>query len=200
MSWNFNLDPNMIIVGSVRSDGQISDFSNRPGNACLTVYGVCRERLMDRFMVAPGELILLPDGEGGFVRRSGTSFAAPLVSGAIALLHDRWPWLAQHPAESVDIILNSATDLGAPGVDAVYGHGLLNVLASQSPLNYNNLQFYVVSNGVMTARSAAEMRATGVPTTWRLTVSTFVSTSRSAAPSAISTCRCRPTWSARCAR
>ena len=43
---------------------------------------------------------------------------------------------------------------------------MLDVQASQSPLNYNNLQFYVVSNGVMTARSAAEMRATGVPTTW----------------------------------
>ena len=166
ISWNFNLDPNLIIVGSVRSDGTISAFSNTPGNACLTTYGVCREKLMNRFMVAPGELILLPDGQGGFVRRSGTSFAAPLVSGAIALLHDRWPWLASHPEESVDIMLQSATDLGAPGVDAVYGHGLLNVAASQSPLNYNNLQFYEVRNGVMTARTAAEMRATGVKSTW----------------------------------
>jgi hypothetical protein len=117
-------------------------------------------------MVAPGELILLPDGQGGFVRRSGTSFAAPLVSGAIALLHDRWPWLAQHPDESVDIILQSATDLGAPGVDPVYGHGLLNVAASQSPLNYNNLQFYEVHNGVMTHRAIGELRATGARTTW----------------------------------
>ena len=121
---------------------------------------------MNRFMVAPGELILLPDGLGGFVRRSGTSFAAPLVSGAIALLHDRWPWLAQHPDESVDIILQSAADLGAPGVDAVYGHGLLDVQASQSPLNYNNLQFFEVRGGVMTHRTAGEMRATGVRTTW----------------------------------
>ena len=78
-------------------------------------------------MVAPGELILVSDGQGGVTRQIGTSFAAPLVSGAIALLHDRWPWLSNFPVETANIILNSAKDLGAPGVDAVYGHGLLDV-------------------------------------------------------------------------
>lgn len=56
------------------------------------------------------------------------------MSGAIALLHDRWPWLAQHPDATTDIILKSARDLGAPGVDPVYGAGLLDVTASQSGL------------------------------------------------------------------
>ena len=167
LNWNFHLDPNLIIVGSIRSDGQISSFSNTPGTACLMSRGECRERLMNRFIVAPGELILLPDGQGGFVRRNGTSFAAPLVSGAIALLHDRWPWLANHPRESVDIILRSARDAGAPGVDEIYGHGILDVGASQSPLNYGNLQFFEVRDGVMTARSAAEVRAGGVKSTWQ---------------------------------
>ena len=164
--WSFHLDPNLIIVGSVNSSGQISSFSNTPGNACLLSGGQCREPLMNRFMVAPGELILLPDGLGGFVRRSGTSFAAPLVSGAIALLHDRWPWLANHPRESVDIIFQSARDLGAPGVDPIYGHGLLDVAASQSPLNYNNLVFYEVRNGVMTQRSITDLRSGGAQTSW----------------------------------
>ena len=164
--WNFDLDPNLIIVGSVGMNGVISEFSNTPGSACLRATGGCREMLMNRFMVAPGELILLPDGNGGFVRRSGTSFATPIVSGAIALLHDRWPWLANHPRESIDIIFRSAQDLGAPGVDPVYGHGLLDVAASQSPLSYANLQFYEVRDGVMTARSAADLRASGVSTTW----------------------------------
>jgi hypothetical protein len=39
----------------------------------------------------------------------------------------------------VQIILRSATDLGAPGVDPVHGWGLLNVEAAQSPLNFDNL-------------------------------------------------------------
>ena len=167
LRWDWSRNPNLIVVGSIRMDGQISSFSNTPGTTCLLDGEICRQRLMDRFIVAPGELILLPDGQGGFIRRSGTSFAAPLVSGAITLLHDRWPWLARHPRESVDIILRSARDLGEPGTDPVYGRGLLDVAASQSPLSFANLQFYEVRNGVMTARSAADVRAVGVDTTWQ---------------------------------
>ena len=168
IAWNWATDPNLIVVGSVDPSGQISSFSNTPGTSCLLSWGSCNEanRLWNRFIVAPGELILVSDGRGGFVRRSGTSFAAPLVSGAIALLHDRWPWLAQHPDETVDIILRSAKDLGAPGVDAVYGHGMLDVRASQSPLNFNNLAFYEVNNGVISSRTAQSIRADGVKSSW----------------------------------
>ena len=167
MLWDWARDPNLIIVGSTRVDGTISSFSNTPGSACLMQGDQCREMLMNRFIVAPGELILVPDGQGGFVRRSGTSFAAPLVSGAITLLHDRWKWLAHYPRETVDIILRSARDLGAPGVDPVYGHGMLDVAASQSPLDFNNLLFFESRNGVLTHRSAADLRAGGVSTTWQ---------------------------------
>ena len=167
IDWDFSHDPHLIIVGGVNLAGDISSISNTPGEACLMDGDVCRDLLMNRFMVAPGELILLPDGQGGFVRRSGTSFAAPLVSGAITLLHDRWPWLAKHPAETVQIMLESARDLGAPGVDPVYGHGMLDVEASQSPLNFDNLQFYEVRNGTMVARPAGQLRAAGIDTTWQ---------------------------------
>ncbi|HWD28248.1 MAG TPA: S8 family serine peptidase [Rhizomicrobium sp.] len=135
---------NLLIVGSVGPTGQISSFSNTPGNACMTILGLCFEqnKLMYHYLVAPGELMLVSDGNGGVTRMSGTSFAAPLVTGAVALLQDRWPWLQQHAAETTQIILQSATDLGAPGVDPVYGWGELNIEASQSPLNFNNLIVY----------------------------------------------------------
>lgn len=165
--WDWTRDPNLILVGSVDPSGKISSFSNTPGNACLTDdAGTCREKLMNRFMVAPGELILLPDGQGGFVRRSGTSFAAPLVAGAVTLLHDRWPWLSGRPKETIEILLSSAKDLGAPGVDGVYGHGLLDVEASQSPLNFEKLKFYEVKKGVMTLKAAPDIRAAGLQTSW----------------------------------
>ncbi|HEX4412143.1 MAG TPA: S8 family peptidase, partial [Lacipirellulaceae bacterium] len=131
----------LLIVGSVDPDGNISSFSNTPGNACIMVSGVC-DKLMNHFLVAPGENILVEDSSGNLSRASGTSFAAPLVTGAVALLQDRWPWLQQHSAETVQIILQSATDLGAPGVDPVYGWGELNIQASQSPLNFDNLIVY----------------------------------------------------------
>ncbi|MBC7768921.1 MAG: S8 family serine peptidase [Phycisphaerales bacterium] len=139
INWNFNLDPTFIVVGSVGPTGVISPFSNTPGTACLMNNGVCQERLMDRFIVAPGEWILTSDGQGGLTRQSGTSFSAPMVSGAIALLQSHWPWLRDHAGESADIILMTATDLGAPGVDPVYGRGMLNIAASQAPINMASL-------------------------------------------------------------
>jgi hypothetical protein len=147
VKWNFATNPQMLIVGSVTMDGRISNFSNRPGTACLLDGDACKTgaRLMDRFLVAPGELILVEDDRGGVKRATGTSFAAPLVSGAAALIQDRWPWFATKPAETAEILLRSARDLGAPGVDPVYGAGLLDITAAQSPLDFGGLRWYTVS-------------------------------------------------------
>ena len=146
--WDFTKNPSLIIVGSVGADGTISNFSNTPGEACLLPTNssstICSEtnKLKYRFIVAPGELILVSDGMGGHYRQSGTSLAAPLVSGAIAMLQNRWPWLSNYPDETSSIILKSATPLGTnPGADPVYGVGELNVAASQSPLNWANMVY-----------------------------------------------------------
>jgi len=151
VDWNFATNPNLLIVGSVQVDGvTASTFNNQPGTACLvTSGGTCQtgNRLMDRYIVAPGELILVSDDKGGVIRQTGTSLAAPIVSGAVALLHDRWPWLSTYPKETSDIILKSAKDLGAPGVDAVFGAGLLDITAAQSPLDFGKAVFYTPSNG-----------------------------------------------------
>lgn len=151
ITWTPLVTPAFIVVGSVGLDGQISNFSNRPGSTCLTAaLGLCTgDYLRNHFIVAPGELVLASDGQGGVTRVTGTSFAAPLVSGAIALLQNRWPWLSNFPNETVSIILKSAKDLGAPGVDNVYGWGELDVTASQSPLNFNNLIWFTVQDGKM---------------------------------------------------
>jgi hypothetical protein len=168
IAWDWTKNPALIVVGSVDPLGGISTFSNKPGSACLLDNGVCSSghHLYDRFMVAPGELILVADGQGGLERRSGTSFAAPLVSGAITLLHDRWPWLKNYPQETANIILGSAKDLGAPGPDPVYGYGLLDVQASQSPLDMSALTFYEYKDGVATQKTASAVRDAGVQTSW----------------------------------
>ena len=174
INWTAAQGTHFLLVGSVDPSGNISSFSNRPGEACLLINSVCPTggaladggKLMNRFITAPGELILLSDGMGGTVRRSGTSFAAPIVSGAIALLHDRWPWLAKDPAASVEIILRSAKDVGAPGIDPVYGVGLLDITASQSPLNMNNLVYHKVKGGIVTQTTVAVLQAEGVRNTW----------------------------------
>ncbi|MDB5439921.1 MAG: peptidase and in kexin sedolisin, partial [Caulobacteraceae bacterium] len=69
---------------------------------------------------------------------SGTSFSAPEVAGALALLLQAFPNLTGRQA--VDILLRTATDLGANGSDAVYGRGLLNLAAAFSPVGALSVQ------------------------------------------------------------
>jgi len=154
----------LLIVGSVNPSDGISYFSNRPGTACFTSDNECEEgnRMMDRFLVAPGELILVSDNNGGTTRASGTSFAAPIVTGTISLLHDRWPWLQQHADVTTDIILQTAEDLGEPGVDEVYGHGLIDVEASQSPLDWNDLEVWFNVGGTSTSMTTAQLASAAV--------------------------------------
>lgn len=61
----------------------------------------------------------------GHTELTGTSFAAPVVTGALALLMERYPYLDN--AQVRDVMLTTATDLGAPGVDPVFGWGALNL-------------------------------------------------------------------------
>ncbi len=171
IEWNPGSNLALIVVGSINPSETISAFSNRPGTACFTRYGTCTagNELMNRFVVAPGELILVSDGRGGVTRVSGTSFAAPLVSGAITLLHDRWQWLTQYPRETADIILSTARDLGAPGVDPIYGRGVLDVQASQSPISFSSLEFYEYdkkSTGSGKLRNVSDLRNGGVSGAW----------------------------------
>lgn len=184
VSWGLAADPALIVVGSVAPDGTISSFSNRPGTACLTdLAGKCGkdQELMYRFMVAPGELILVSDDHGGVVRQSGTSLAAPLVSGTIALLHDRWPWLTKYPKATAEILFRSAKDLGAKGVDPVYGWGLLDVAAAQSVLDFDRLFYYQITDasstlspGSVKPMSAGSIRSKGVQASWEAAGAYFV--------------------------
>lgn len=55
----------------------------------------------------------------------GTSFAAPLVSGAAALVWQKYPYFSNDLVRQT--LLGTATDLGASGVDSTFGYGLLNI-------------------------------------------------------------------------
>jgi hypothetical protein len=60
--------------------------------------------------------------------RSGTSYAAPLVTAALAAARIANPEAA--PAALIDALALRAKDLGAPGRDAVFGFGLLEAAAA----------------------------------------------------------------------
>ena len=65
----------------------------------------------------------------------GTSYAAPLVSGAAAVVWGRFPYFDNDLIRQT--LLGTARDIGAPGVDPVFGHGLLDVArAVQGPASF----------------------------------------------------------------
>ena len=55
----------------------------------------------------------------------GTSFSTPVVSGAAALVKQKYPWMQNDQLRTT--LLTTATDLGKKGVDSVYGWGALNL-------------------------------------------------------------------------
>lgn len=63
---------------------------------------------------------------------SGTSFAAPAVSGAIATIKEAFPYMT---AEKItQLLFVTAQDLGETGVDSVYGWGLLDMEKATRPV------------------------------------------------------------------
>jgi hypothetical protein len=89
---------------------------------------------------APGVDVVTATPAGAERVRSGTSFAAPFVTAAIAVQQDnpiptRQTALntvqAQTPSAGsvLEALSKSVKDLGAPGRDPVYGHGLLQAAA-----------------------------------------------------------------------
>jgi hypothetical protein len=116
-SWANN---QIIAVGAVDSANRLSSFSNRAGDTAAW------------YLVAPGISIASSYLNGQYAYMSGTSMATPIVSGAAALVKQLWPGLR---ADQISTILFvTATDLGAPGIDAVYGRGLLNVEKALQPI------------------------------------------------------------------
>jgi len=115
-------NPDAFAVGSVDGAGLIAASSSRGPTTCGGSTGTYPE------IVAPGVNIRSSDRYGMYATGSGTSLAAPHVTGALALLHEAVPTAS---AEAVRLALRSAAvDLGPTGPDETYGAGRLDILAA----------------------------------------------------------------------
>ncbi|WP_158597833.1 S8 family peptidase [Noviherbaspirillum saxi] len=110
----------IIVVGAVDAANRIASFSNRAGDVAAW------------YMVAPGVGIYSSYRNDQYATMNGTSMAAPMVSGAAALLMQLWPSLRADQVAT--ILLVTATDLGAPGIDPIYGRGMLNAEKALQPV------------------------------------------------------------------
>ena len=100
---------NTIAVGATDRSNNLANFSST--GAAVDV-------------VAPGLSILTTQLNNTYTVKSGTSLAAPHVSGLAALILSRNPTLNAQQIRT--LIQSTATDLGAPGPDNSFGAGLIN--------------------------------------------------------------------------
>ncbi len=122
----------VIIAGSVGVAGtsgtnlnQLSDFSNQAGQG------------QNWYLTALGYRVRTIDHTGTGFLFSGTSFSAPIITGAVALMAQAFPNLTAR--QIVEILFNTADDLGAAGDDPVYGQGRLNIARAFQPVGTTSL-------------------------------------------------------------
>ena len=156
--------PHVLTVGATDELNEVASFSSR-------------SRFVD--LAAPGQDMMVASAlDQGWASEDGTSFAAPLVSGAAA-----WVWTTRpglDASQLFEVMRRSATDIGPPGRDNASGYGVLDVPAAltyqepvSDPLEPNDDVNYVrpgalYFNGIPVLTSRAKPSTTLIG---RLTVS-----------------------------
>jgi subtilisin family serine protease len=121
-------NPGAIGVGSLDAALALDPYSSRGPSACDG--GVFPK------LVAPGVNVVSTDLSFGglplYATVSGSSYAAPHVSGALALLAAAFPAAPLSTIETA--LIDSAHDLGEAGPDNQYGYGVIDVAAARALL------------------------------------------------------------------
>lgn len=97
--------------------GTLADFSN----ACGITQEYC--------ITAPGTNLETPLSHSVL---NGTSFATPIVSAAIAVIREAFPYMQS--SEITNLLFTTARDLGKTGIDEIYGHGMLDLERATRPV------------------------------------------------------------------
>ena len=134
---NLVLGGKMVIVGSWTGTGV---SGNKAGHVCLdinTTNNTCNDttRISDFYILAPGQDInsTVPVGlaSTNYMTSSGTSMAAPHVTGAFGVLHQMWPYMKGE--NLVKLVMNTA-DKSLIGYDVnIHGQGLLDLDEATKP-------------------------------------------------------------------
>ncbi|MDD5586715.1 MAG: S8 family serine peptidase, partial [Alphaproteobacteria bacterium] len=124
----------LVFAGSVNSKNLKSSFSNTPGTTGFINTANQKTALSSLWLMAPGESLIgaYYSGANNYAYASGTSFSAPMISGALALLGARWPVLFRN-GTATRLLFQTASDLGTKGVDTTFGTGLLNMNKAWQP-------------------------------------------------------------------
>lgn len=141
--------PEAFAVGNINDSSIIYTLSSRGPRPASP--SACNEGTVFPEVVAPGVSIHTTDRFSLYTNATGTSFAAPHVTGALALLLDAASNLTVVQQETA--LLNSAVDLGAVGPDNSYGGGRIDVLGAFQSLFDVSVTQSASSNSIMTGNT-----------------------------------------------
>lgn len=127
---------NTFSVGSINANSESLSISNFSSIGPLQCPANDSSLLIHPEVVAPGQQVRSSWGQNTFNSISGTSMAAPHVSGAVLLLKEAFPYLSG--ADILTALYYTATDMGIPGEDNTYGMGLINCLSAFNYLSETN--------------------------------------------------------------
>ena len=160
-----------IAVASVDETGQISDFSSRCGVAqdyCISAPG---GRIVVAYSTSTSDTGIYPKDPNDddynscvtdntcYAIYSGTSFAAPFVSGGLAVIADYFEGqLGSH--EIVNRLFSTANKEGIYADKAVYGQGLMDLNAATNPIGQLSATMSLSLSGPMASATFSTLQLT----------------------------------------
>ena len=128
------LNGQMIIAGNWNSTTNTIEGS-KAGSMCRAVVNnLCTDkyRVSDFYLLAPGTAINSTYLNGTYKELSGTSMAAPAISGAAAVVHQLWPYMKGD--QIVQVLLKTANK-NLPNYNVnTHGQGLLDLDKATQPV------------------------------------------------------------------
>ena len=130
---NLTFDGRIIVAGSYDAKkGDLASYSNAAGTLCTTDSCNTDYRISDFYLMAPGSFVASTSVGGGYEVKTGTSMAAPVISGAVAVVHQMWPHMTG--ANLAQLLLESGDKSFAGYNVHRHGQGLLDLDAATSPI------------------------------------------------------------------
>ena len=135
-SGNLLLGGRMLIVGAADENGNLYSWSNKAGHICqnyVAATNTCSDthKVSDFYIMAPGGTISTSiNGSTGY--KEGTSMAAPVVTGGLAIISQMWPYMK---GENLVRLLTTTANKNIPNYDAgVHGSGMMDLDKATQPV------------------------------------------------------------------
>ena len=135
-SGNLLLGGRMLIVGAADENNNLYSWSNKAGHICqnyVAATNTCSDtyKVSDFYIMAPGGTISTSiNGSTGY--KEGTSMAAPVVTGGLAIISQMWPYMK---GENLVRLLTTTANKNIPNYDAgVHGSGMMDLDKATQPV------------------------------------------------------------------